>query len=635
MSGIAAVIRVDGGDAGRATIGAMTGAMAYRGPDGIAHHVAGGAAIGHCMMRTTPESLTEYQPLGNEDSSVVLAIDGYLANRDELRGELRDCGARLRSPSDAELVLRAYERWGTDCPRHIDGEFAFVIWDARRREAFCARDHDGLRPLYYHHADGCLLVASDMAAIIAALPRQPEPNPGFITEILADAWYTSDETVWSGLMRLEPAHSLRFSGDRPGGGKLTTEEYWTIPLDLRVTYKRDEDYAEHYRAVLFDCVRRAARSNGALAFEVSGGLDSSSLFCVADRLLKAGALPAPGIAGLTLAGPTGSGADELEFVEAVERHLGRTVARQSLFQPPLQWFLDQARIDCDFPVYPNGPMAIGLARAAVEGGSRVIVSGSGGDNWLDGNTRYYREHLVMGDWAGLARSLRCDARNLGARRTAELFLRRGIAQLLPRRVRMALRPLGGARPVRPLQTHFWLSKAARENLTHRRERYERKLAAAPEHLRYKLATVKSPFNVLANEIMARQFARCGAEGRQPMLSRRFMEFSATTPEHTRLRGGLRKFTHRQSLRGILPAEIVNRTSKAYFDGTFHRHFDAIRLQCRTVDDARFGQLVNQSGIDRLLDEYCSTEIDDSSIWEIWGLFASSAFYSNTSVSVKD
>jgi asparagine synthase (glutamine-hydrolysing) len=101
------------------------------------------------MLRTTPESLEETQPLANEDESLVLVMDGRVDNWEELRKELLAKGARLRTRADAELVLRAYETWGRDCLARIDGDFALVIWDARKQTAFCARDRMGVRPFYF------------------------------------------------------------------------------------------------------------------------------------------------------------------------------------------------------------------------------------------------------------------------------------------------------------------------------------------------------------------------------------------------------------------------------------------------------------------------------------------------------
>ena len=144
----------------------MTQSMHYRGPDGINHWRQSNVALGQCMLRTTPESLEEIQPLTNEDESLVLVIDGRVDNWEELRRELLGKGAVLRTRADAELVLRAFEVWGRDCLCHIDGDFALVIWDARRQEAFCARDRMGNKPFVYHWFGKTLYFASEQQAIL-------------------------------------------------------------------------------------------------------------------------------------------------------------------------------------------------------------------------------------------------------------------------------------------------------------------------------------------------------------------------------------------------------------------------------------------------------------------------------------
>ena len=194
MSGIAGIVRFDGGGVEPGQIEKMTAAMSYRGPDGINHRVLGSVALGHCLFRTTSESLEETQPLANEDESLTLVMDGWLSNWEELRAELVAKSARLRTRADAELVLRAYEAWGADCVAHIEGDFAFVIWDARRCEAFCARDRMGNKPLFYCWNDDQLIFASELTPVLEH-PSTPEtPNLGKIAEFLASQWYTRDET---------------------------------------------------------------------------------------------------------------------------------------------------------------------------------------------------------------------------------------------------------------------------------------------------------------------------------------------------------------------------------------------------------------------------------------------------------
>ena len=220
MSGIAGIIHFDGKPVETGQVEAMTAAMVYRGPDGIHHWRRGNVALGQCMLRTTPESLEETQPLTNEDSSLVLVMDGRVDNWEELRRELLGKRAVLRTRADAELVLRAYEVWGRDCLSHIEGDFALVIWDARRQQAFCARDRVGNKPFNYHWNGTTLVFSSELHPILA-LPWVPEVlNQGMLAEYLATEWISLDETLWQEVLRLKPSHCMIASG--PGGTAAAT-----------------------------------------------------------------------------------------------------------------------------------------------------------------------------------------------------------------------------------------------------------------------------------------------------------------------------------------------------------------------------------------------------------------------------
>jgi len=208
MSGIAGIIRFDGAPVEPGLVEKMTAAMPYRGPDGINHWVKGSVALGQCMLRTTPESLEETQPLANEDESIVLVMDGRVDNWEELRRELLGRGALLRTRSDAELVLKAYETWGRECLPHIDGDFALVIWDARRQEAFCARDRVGNKPFNYSWDGKTFIFASELHAILGLPGFREVFNEGMLAEYLANEWYSRDETFWNGVMRLVAAHRM-------------------------------------------------------------------------------------------------------------------------------------------------------------------------------------------------------------------------------------------------------------------------------------------------------------------------------------------------------------------------------------------------------------------------------------------
>ena len=308
MSGIAGIIHFDGRPVEPGQVEAMTAAMHYRGPDGIHHWRRGNVALGQCMLRTTPESLEETQPLTNEDESLVLVMDGRVDNWEELRRELLGKGAVLRTRADAELVLRAYEVWGRDCLPHIDGDFALVIWDARRQEAFCARDRMGNKPFTWHWTGKTLYFASEQQAIL----RQPSVaqvlNEDMVAEYLAAQWFSRTETLWQGILRLDAAHTMVVTPSGP-----TLSRYWAPDLQASLSFRSDQECAEHYRALLFDVVRRLSRSIHPVACEVSGGLDSSAIFAVAETLRRQGQLPAPALEGYTLDFSGDPDADEIDY----------------------------------------------------------------------------------------------------------------------------------------------------------------------------------------------------------------------------------------------------------------------------------------------------------------------------------
>lgn len=618
MSGIAALLRLDGAPADSRLIAKMTGAMAFRGPDGIAHHVDGAAALGHCAMHTSAESLEAEQPLQSADGQTVAVLDGYIGNYDALRADLLARGANLRNRSDAELVLAAYAQWGARCPSHIDGEYAFVIWDKRARTIVCARDHHGLRPLFWHCDGRQLTVASDIAGVLAALPQKPALNMGYIAEIVVDESFSPSQTVWTEVNRLPGAHMLSC---QIGQAAPQLAQYWHLPTQLTIRYNSDGEYFEHYRAVLAECVRQASRTHLPLAFEVSGGLDSSSLFCVADMLEQAGRLQAPRMAGYTLAGPDGTQANELEYARAVGAHLGRPLTEVALFRPGLDWFSQAAHMDQDMPPFPNAAMSIGMDRAIAADGARVAINGVGGDQWLDGTHFYYRELIEAGDWRTLFASWREDCALMGTARATALFARLGPGSYLPRALRQLRRRVTGD-DQRDWRGEFsWLKPAMQDEVDARMATYAARFPAEYRDS-YKLRKLLLPRWSQILDLISRQRAREGLENRSPMMARAFIEFSAATPERTRLRRGFTKYIHRAALAEIMPDAIVNRISKAEFSAVYDGLIDDIRDECLIKSSGILEKIADLSGLQRLFDRYDDAAIDERRSSELWGIYVS-------------
>lgn len=273
MSGIAGIIHVDGQPVAPGQVEAMTAAMPYRGPDGINHWRKGNVALGQCMLRTTPESLEETQPLTNEDESLVLVMDGRVDNWEELRQELLAKGAVLRTRADAELVLRAYEAWADDCPDKIIGEYVFFLWDARRQRVFAARDAAGTRHFYYHQGDGWFAFASEIKSLLT-LPIKRCLNESRLLDALSVDYERDDEvgTFYQGILRMPAGHAMSVSRS---GSRVWR---WWNPCELteqrfRSLIECEEAFKDQLR-IAVKCRLRAIKPVGAM---LSGGLDSSTI----------------------------------------------------------------------------------------------------------------------------------------------------------------------------------------------------------------------------------------------------------------------------------------------------------------------------------------------------------------------
>ncbi|MFN3864131.1 MAG: asparagine synthetase B family protein [Erythrobacter sp.] len=615
MTGIAAIFSP--GPASERQLGAMMAAMAGRAHDGEGRWVHGRFALGASILHTTAEAMEAGQPHLNEDESLALVLDGYLANWEELRRDLTGRGAVLRNRSDAELVLRAYEQWGEDCADRIEGEFAFVIADRRKGRIYAARDHQGLRPLFYCRRGDTLVIASDIPAVFAALDPPPEPNHDYLAGVAAVQLFLPQDTVWREIKRLQQAHWLACDSDG-----LVTRRYYELPIGERLRYRSDEEYAEHYRAMLLDALRRTTRSHAPVGIAVSGGLDSSSLYCLADRLERQGQLLAPGFQGYTLAATPGSRAYELPYARAAADHIGRTLTEVPLFRPPLDWYIEQARTEHDLPIPTNGAMTIGIEQRVHADGSRVYINGDGGDEWLQGSLIYYREFMREGDVGGFIRALWQDAAAQGWRKVLPPALRTGLSAFVPHRLRGLRKAVRRARLYRDPDTYYWLRPEVRALLERQEAAYDAALPADP-HGWTKENLFASPFGSYARARMQRQRGQNGIEPRHPMFTRQFIAFSLATPEHIRRRAGVTKVIHRIAMRGILPDMILARRTKADFES------DAIDSEmgrfCREQGRSFLDAFCESSGLERLIPPGFVNTVDDDRSWELWGLYAVAAF----------
>ncbi|HUE89811.1 MAG TPA: asparagine synthase-related protein [Vicinamibacterales bacterium] len=282
MSGIVGVVRLDGAPVDRGLLCRMTDSLAYRGPDGQQVWVDGPAGFGHTLLRTTVESDSR-QP-ASLDGCVWITADARVDGRAELVNQLASRGRNdLQSAGDAHLILHAYHCWGEDCVEHLLGDFAFAIWDGRRRRLFCARDHFGVKPFYYARVRGNFVFSNTLDCV----RLHPEVGDALNELAIGDfLLFSSNQdpttTTFADVRRLAPAHSLTC-----GEGTIGHQRYWTLPSEGRIRYRRSQEYVDHFLELFQVAVSDRLRTNH-VGVWMSGGLDSTSVAATAKCLLSKG-----------------------------------------------------------------------------------------------------------------------------------------------------------------------------------------------------------------------------------------------------------------------------------------------------------------------------------------------------------
>lgn len=486
--------------------------IAYRGRHRQATHDVGPCTLMHAALWTTAEATREEQPLRHATRDLWLAADARVDNRAELT-EALDGVVRHPLDTDADFLMAAYERWGSDLVDHVVGDFAFALWDGERDELLVARDPVGIRPLFLARTPNGAVVGSTLPAVLAAFDQNPAVDETYLASFL-HGLPSPHRTIWAGIARLAPGHRCRIG--REGA---TTDRYWRPnlePLD-----QSPAESAELLRTTFDEAVRCRLRSLGPLSCDLSGGFDSSTITATAVRL---GAEPKP--ISLVYRDPE---AFELPHIQAVADHLDVAPELIEVNELVTQDVLADMRAHRE-PLYSVDATdtAARFGRVASLGCSVVLV-GVGGDELLYATDA--DAHL------GPLHSLRNATTRWAARHP------RGIVA----------RAVRDRRRRRGLSERPWL-------------RVPSPVWPRPDQVcRYDV-----PWNPPALELTDRIAADRGIEARYPFLDRRLIELGLRLPaEHLRAGGGSRGL-HRLAFGDRLPDGVAGRTDKAELTGSFAR-----------------------------------------------------------------
>ena len=532
----------------------MADAAAYRGPDGIEVWSGTHASLGHLALNVTSEDERESQPLVKE--SLVLVADARIDNRSALQSKVRR-QLRTSSPTDADLILAAYRKWGTECPGRLIGDFAFAVWNQDTQRLFAARDPMGMRPLHYRVEDERLLFASDVKQLLAAPDVPARISKPMVAAYLQNQFEPLDWTFYEGISQLKPAHALLVQPD----DTVRTWRYWDIDPENRIRYDDERDYVEHFREVFAEAVRARLRSTEPVGLFLSGGVDSGSIASMAGHLKETEGLGCPTLRTYSWAFETLTQCDERKVSAPIVERYGfpsTPIDAESvrLIGPP------NGVPDRDSPLMSHyqALIARGLERAQ-EHGVRCMLSGQNGDlvvgSWIFDNITLLRQGKLKTLWE----ELRAQREAFGLS-FQDLFwhtLYRPVrAQIWPEDTLPALRePLRRLwRTVRPAPPSSppppWMSEDFRNrtNLPSVSNQLPTSLQEFARRRRYE--TIHTPLQRRIGAWSERLFARHRMTYADPWADRRLIEYVMAIPQHQIFRRGKNKSISRRAMRGVMP-----------------------------------------------------------------------------------
>jgi asparagine synthase (glutamine-hydrolysing) len=556
-------------------------------------------AFGHRRLSILDLSACGHQPMCTPDRRYWIVYNGEVYNHLELRAELEAVGYRFHSRSDTEVILAAYQEWGQDCMRRFVGMWAFAIHDCRTGEIFLARDRFGIKPLYYWVApDGAFCFASEIKQFTVFPGWKAGINPQRAYDFLA--WGASDhtdETLFAGVYQVRPGHGIRlhehhFHADRDG--RVASTQWYALQAEPFVGSFADA--AAEFGARFTEAVAVHLRADVPVGSCLSGGLDSSSIVCVVNRLLRA--------QGATHLQQTFSACsddprfDERAWIDEVAR---ATEVRAHHVYPRLQDLFDDAPSITWHQDEPFGSTSIyaqwNVFRLAAANGVNVMLDGQGADEQLAGYHEYFAPRfaglLRSGQWLRLWRDVAATRRMHGY---SPLHAARQVANvLLPEALRQPLRARAGKAHATP----DWLNLEA--------------LGATPDDPLARLGAYSdSVREVSRSQLTATRLQRLlhwedrnsmahSVESRVPFLDHRLVEFVLGLPDDFKIAAGVTKRVQRAGMSGVLPDRIRDRVDKRGFETA---EVVWMRKQAPDLFRAKLADAIDASGGLLRRDEAC-------------------------------
>lgn len=564
------------GDFAPGLLAEMGAAIAHRGPDGQGAWTAGRIGLAHARLAIIDLSAAGAQPMVSADRRVVVTFNGEIYNFRELRNRLASEGVAFRGSSDTEVLVELLARFGEQCLPWLNGIFAFAAWFPAERRMILVRDAAGVKPLYWARSASGYAFASEIKALRPVPGIDWSPDPIAIAAYLTLLYAPADLTPAQGVRKLQPGEIMEWKeGAAPVIRRFAARANEQVPHDLSTT-----DAVEACRSYLQQAVGRQLVADVPLGGFLSGGVDSTALAALAVKALGQGErYPCFTVASPieTARGKEGN-PDDFPYAQLAAKRLGVPLHAISPESAAIQdvdrlvWMLDEPTPD------PAAFMTYAISRQARAQGVKVLLSGAGGDDLFSG----YRRHQALQSeryWGWWPSPLRAGLRQFTARNSQTNPLSRRLSKLFAH---------ADAEPDERLASYFlWLGHEAmlpllgtdfRAALGPRRatDLLTGSMAQLPEgvtRLSRMLHLDRSFFLASHNlNYKDKMGMACGVEIRVPLLDPDLASFAERLTDSQRIHGRETKHLFRRALRGVVPAEVLDRTKVGFglpLRGFFH------------------------------------------------------------------
>ena len=556
MSAITGIFYRDGRIIPPEMIKKMNDRLSHRGPDGSKVWVKGSVALGHQMLHTTPESLTEELPFEDPDSGLVITADARIDNRSDLAALLEISDSN--EVSDSYFILKAYQKWGEKCTKKLLGDFAFAIWDPQKDSLFCARDHMGVKTFCYYVSDNLFLFATEIKALFIKPELKHSLNKLKIALELKLGFADKKATYYRKINNLGPASSLILSKN-----DIKEQRYWQLDPDSLIILDNDEKYFDTFKKIFFESVKCRLRSAFPIGFELSGGLDSSSIVCTAKKILNENNQDKSILNTFShiyndfkesderyyIKKVTETGEINSNFIESDKISLMEDIEK-------ILWHQDQPYTNSFLPILFNTYKEMRAKNV------RIILGGYCGDPVISHGERYFIELLSNYKFNKFWHEIKSSSKRMNVS-ICHLLLKDVIipylSYLIPRRITEFLRRIN----IIKTNKDFLDSKLSKETQVNDHLNdfsfKHKKLSKAAKEYHYHLITQVTIQDDM--DMIDRAVSALSLEHRHPYLDKRLIEFCYAIPSEMKYKNGWDRFVQRNSMEKVLPKEIQWRRGK--------------------------------------------------------------------------